>query len=198
MGGQRIQPERTQTRLQMIADGGLIGCDSGGFYIGQIFILPGVQPLTNGHFAWCDICTGIQGGGELLDLLRHFFLCLPGDGFLDLLSGAGVEADGVPTLPVGVFFSVSLYNFLSDAAAACGVLLAACHGFTLLSECQTAGAWSVYQLLSIGARMGDFLRKFIENLVLEIMFDYILSVSIPHVKRSKLTVVLSRLFRFLL
>ena len=56
----------------------------------------------------------------------------------------------------------------------------------------------MYQLLGIGARMGDFLRKTFENPILEIMFDYIVSVSIPHVKRSKLTVVLSRLFRFLL
>ena len=61
-------------------------------------------------------------------------------GFLNLLAGAGVETAGVSSFPVGIFFPVSLYDFLSDAAAACGILLAACHDVTLLSECQTAGA----------------------------------------------------------
>ena len=40
----------------------------------------------------------------------------PGDGFLDLLSGAGVMASGVPGLPVGVFLAIAGDGFLSDAA----------------------------------------------------------------------------------
>ena len=156
MGGQRIQTKGTETRLQMITDGGFVGTDCGGFHIGQIFILPCVQPLTNGHLIRCDVSTGIQSGGQFFDLLRHFFLCLSGDRFLNLLASTGIKTAGVSSLSVGIFFSVSSYDFLSDTAAACGIFLAACHDVTLLSECQTAGAWSVYQLLDIGARMRGF------------------------------------------
>ena len=142
MGGQRIQTNGTELQLQMVADGGFIGTDRGGFHIGQIFTLPCVQPLTNGHLIRCDVSTSIQSGGEFLDLLRHFFLCFSGDGLLNLLSGTGIETTGVSSFPVGIFFPVSLYDFLSDVAAACGAFLAACHEFTLLSECLTAGALS--------------------------------------------------------
>ena len=140
MGSQRIQTKGTETRLQMIADGGFIGTDRGGFHIGQVFPLPGVQPLTNGHLIRCDVSTGIQRSGKFLDLLRYFFLRLSGDGFLNLFSGTGIETTGVPSFPVGISFSVSLYDFLSGATATCGAFLAACHDVTLLSECQTAGA----------------------------------------------------------
>ena len=163
MGGQRIQTNGTEPRLQMVADGGFIGTDRGGFHIGKIFTLPCVQPLTNGHLIRCDVSTSIQSGGEFLDLLRYFLLCLSGDGFLNLFSGTGIETCGVPAFPVRIFFSVSFYDFLSDTAATCGAFLAACHDVTLLSECQTAGAWSVYQLCSIGARMRDFVRKLFRN-----------------------------------
>ena len=140
MGSQRIQTKGTETRLQMIADGGFIGTDRGRFHIGKIFTLPCVQPLTNGHLIRCDVSTGIQRSGKFLDLLRYFFLCFSSDGFLNLLSGTGIKTAGLSSLPVGIFFSVSLYDFLSDAAATCGAFLAACHDVTLLSECQTAGA----------------------------------------------------------
>ena len=140
MGSQRIQPKGTETRLQMIADGGFVGTDGGGFHISQIFILPCVQPLANGHLIRCDISTGIQSGGQFFDLLRYFLLRLSGDGFLNLLSGSGIETCSVPAFPVGIFFSVSLYDFLSDAAATCGAFLGACLDVTLLSECLTAGA----------------------------------------------------------
>lgn len=163
MTGQRIQSKGTETRLQMITDGGFAGTDGRGFYIGQVFTLPGVQPLTDGHLVRGDVSTGIQSGGQFLDLPSHFLPRFSCDRFLNLFSSSGVEADSVPALPVGIFFPVSSYDLLSDTAATCGAFLAACHDVTLLSECQTAGAWSVYQLPDICARMRDFLRKLFRN-----------------------------------
>ena len=134
MGGQRIQTNGTETRLQMIADGGLVGTDRRGFHIGQIFVLPCVQPLCNGHLVQCDVGSIIQSSGSSFQLLCHFFLCLTGDRFLNLLACAGVKADGVSGFPVFVFLSAPADDFLTDVAAACGGLLAACHKFALLSK----------------------------------------------------------------
>ena len=81
-----VKPQKRGLKaLHFMMDDGFIGTDCGGFHIGQIFVLPCVQPLTNGHLMGRNISTCIQSGGEFLDLLRHFLLRLSGDRFLNLL-----------------------------------------------------------------------------------------------------------------
>ncbi len=46
-----------------------------------------------------------------------------GDRMLDLLPGVGGKSGGIPSFPIGVFFSSTSYDFLANTADTCGSFL---------------------------------------------------------------------------
>ncbi len=118
VGCQGFQLDRAKARLKMCADGSLIAVYGTGLYTTKVFGLPNIQPLADGQLAGGGVGAGIYGGGDLLQFFGNLFLGLTGDGALDLLSGSGVIACSIASLPKGVFLPVPGDGFLTDCAGA--------------------------------------------------------------------------------
>ena len=102
VGVQCLQLHRTQGGLDMVLDMPGIGYHGGGLHAAQIVRRPNVQPLPHGHLAGLLVCTGIQRGGELCQLLPDFLLCGSVDRPLHLFPRAWITAHSIAGLPSSV------------------------------------------------------------------------------------------------
>ena len=75
VGVQRLQLHRAQGGLDVVSDLVAVGTHGKGLYPAQVVRRPNIQPLTHSHLAGLLVCTGIQRGGELGQLLSHLLLC---------------------------------------------------------------------------------------------------------------------------
>ena len=100
--------------------------DRVGSYASQVGFQPNIQPFAHGHFRRFLIGPVVHVQGHLLQLLGDFLLGLASNGFLPLLSGAGVIPHRTAGLPIGILRSVFRYGLFANGAVSVG---GAAHGF---------------------------------------------------------------------
>lgn len=72
---QCLQLHGAQSGLDVVSDLVTIRAHGKGLHAAQVVRRPYIQPLTHSHLAGLLVCTGIQRGGELGQLLSHLLLC---------------------------------------------------------------------------------------------------------------------------
>ena len=80
---------------------------------------PNIKPFIHGHFTRLLVYSAVDLRGDCGELLPHLPLRFAIDGFLNLLSRSGINAEGIARLPASV-------RALADRAAALGPFCHSC------------------------------------------------------------------------